>query len=153
MTLRPETEADADFLFALFASVKAPDMALMPVDEQVRSHLLHMQYRSMTTTYRTQYPAARFEIVMLDGTPVGRLITDVQSDCVYYVDIALVPQTRGQGLASALMRAVLEEPRRLGLPGRVKVMAHNIDSLRLCQRVGMTKRADLPPFVELEWRP
>ena len=152
LVLRPETAEDADFLFALFASGKAPDMTLMPVDEATKAHLLQVQFRSMTMTYRHQFPAARFEIVELDGTPIGRLITDVRADCVYYVDIALMPERRMGGLATALMQAVLEEPRRLGVPGRVRVLATNIASLRLCQKLGMTPREQTPPFVELEWR-
>lgn len=152
LTVRPETQDDADFLFALFASTKAPEMALMPVHEAVKTHLLHMQFRSMTMTYRTQYPNARFEIVELDGTPIGRLITDVRADCVHYVDIALLPERRMGGLATALMEAVLEEPRRLGVPGRVRVMSGNVASLRLCEKLGMTVRGQTPPFVELEWR-
>jgi GNAT superfamily N-acetyltransferase len=154
LTMRPEAEnaADAAFLFHLFAGTKADEMALMPLDDAGKAFLLRAQYRSMATTYCQQFPNARFEIVALDGIPVGRLITDVQADCVYYVDIALLPERRRGGLATALMTAVLQEPRALGLPARVKVMSGNIASLRLCQRLGMTLRAEIPPFVELEWR-
>jgi GNAT superfamily N-acetyltransferase len=155
LTLRPETDSagDATFLFDLFVGTKLPEMAVMPLDDAGKAFLLQMQFKSMTATYRHQFPHARFEIVELDGAPIGRLITDVQPDCVYYADIALLPDRRGGGIATSLMTAVLEEPRRLGLPGRVKVMASNVASLRLCQRLGMTLREDIPPMVELEWRP
>lgn len=154
LTMRAEADGDADaaFLFALFASTRTEDMARMPLDENGKMFLLRMQFRSMMASYRQQFPNARFEIVELDGTPIGRLVTDVQADCVYYVDIALLPARRGGGIATTLMTAVLEEPKRLGLPGRVKVMTTNVASLRLCQRLGMTVRAETPPFVELEWR-
>jgi GNAT superfamily N-acetyltransferase len=152
LTMRAETEADAAFLFTLFASTKAAETALMPLDERGKDALLRMQFRSMISTYRQRFPKARYEIVELDGMPIGRLVTDVQADCVYYVDIAVLPERRGGGIATALMVAVLDEPRRLGLPGRVKVLSTNTASLRLCQRLGMTLRADEPPFVELEWR-
>lgn len=153
VTVRAETEADADFLFALFAATKAPEMALMPIDDAGKAFLLQMQFRSMTATYRQHYPDARFEIVQLDGVPIGRLITDLRPDCVYYVDIALLPERRMAGLATALMTAALEEPRRLGVPGRVQVLSTNIASLRLCRKLGMTVRGETPPFVELEWQP
>lgn len=152
MRLEAEDDADAAFLFTLFASTKAADMAHMPLDEAGKAYLLRMQFRSMTATYRQQYPNARFEIVMLDGSPIGRLITDVQADCVYFVDIALLPERHGGGLATTLMTAALDEARRLGLPGRVKVLTSNLASLRLCHRLGMTLRAEMLPFVELEWR-
>jgi len=154
LTMRPEADNDADaaFLFALFASTKAAETALMRLDEAGRMFLSRMQCRSMTATYRQQFPNARFEIVELDGTPIGRLITEVRADRVHYVDIVLLPERRGGGIATALMTAVLDEPGRLGLPGRVTVMSTNVASLRLCQRLGMTLREELPPFVELEWR-
>ena len=152
-TLRPEAEDGSDeaFLFALFGSVKAPEMALMPIDDRARDHLLRMQYRSMSVSYRAGFPNARFEIVELDRAAIGRLVTDVQPDHVYYVDIALLPHARGRGIGTALMRAALDEPRRLGVPCRVKVMSDNFTSLRLWARLGFTLRAETPPQVELEW--
>jgi ribosomal protein S18 acetylase RimI-like enzyme len=154
LTLRPEADDGSDeaFLFDLFASVKAPEMALMPIDERGREQLLRMQYRSMTTSYRVGFPSARFDIIELDHTRIGRLVTDVQPDHVYYVDIALLPHARGRGIGTSLMRAALEEPRCLGMPCRVKVMTDNIASLRLWARLGFTLRAEIPPQVELEWR-
>jgi len=153
LTMRPETADDKNFLFLLFAGSKRDETAMMPLDDAGKQFLLDVQFRSMMASYRREFPNARFEIVELDGTPAGRLVTDVQADCVYYVDIALLPDRQGGGIATALMIAVLEEPRRLGLPGRVKVLATNAASLRLCRRIGMTVRQEIPPFVELEWRP
>jgi GNAT superfamily N-acetyltransferase len=152
LSLRAEAAGDEDFLFRLFAATKADEMALMPLDDAGKEFLLRTQFRSMIASYRRQFPAARFDIVELDGAPIGRLITDVRPDHVYYVDIALLPETRRGGIATALMNAVLLEPGRLGVAARVKVLMHNVASLRLCQRVGFTVRQEEPPFVELEWR-
>ncbi|HVJ51989.1 MAG TPA: GNAT family N-acetyltransferase [Aliidongia sp.] len=155
LRLRPEEGGAAEeaFLYLLFSAIKAPEMALMPISTQHKEHLLQIQYRSMNATYRHHYPDARFEIVELDRWPVGRLVTAVQEHCVYYVDIALLPQASGLGLGTALMTSVLAEPRRLGLPARVKVLSHNIPSLRLMRRVGFTPFGSTPPYVDLEWRP
>lgn len=153
LTLRPAAEDDAEFLYALFAATRADEMAAMPLDPAGREFLLRMQYRSMTATYRRDYPSARFEIVQLAGEPIGQIVTAVSDDCVTYVDIALAPSARGRGVATALMRLMLEEPRGLGLPARVNVLATNTASLKLCERVGFVKLAEDPPFVRLEWRP
>jgi GNAT superfamily N-acetyltransferase len=154
MTLRPARDDDADrtFLYALFVATKAAEMAAMPVDAAAKDVLLRMQYRSMAATYRHEHPTARWEVVELAGEAVGLLITDVGDHCVLYVDIALLPRVQGQGLATQLMMRALEEPRRLGLPARVNVLAQNAASLRLCERVGFLKLEDEPPFVRLEWR-
>jgi GNAT superfamily N-acetyltransferase len=154
LTLRPERgdEADRAFLYALFVARKAADMSAMPIDAAAKDFLLRAQYRSMTATYRHDYPNARWEVVEFMGEPVGGLITDVGDRCVTYVDIALLPQAQGRGLATRLMRSALEEPRRLGLPARVNVLEQNIASLRLWERVGFVREEASPPFVRLEWR-
>src|SRR5271166_1559024 len=155
VTLRPtrDDEADRAFLYALFAATKAADMAAMPIDPAGKDFLLSIQYRSMTATYRRDYPAARWEVIELAGEPVGLLITDVGDRCVLYVDIALSPRAQGRGLATRVMTRALEEPRRLGLPARVNVLAQNGASLKLCERIGFVKLGESPPFVQLEWRP
>ena len=154
LTLRPERddEADRTFLYALFAATRAVEMSAMPLDAAARDFLLRAQYRSMTETYRHDYPNARREVVEFGGARVGRLVTDVGERCVTFVDIALLPRAQGQGLATRLMLRALDEPRRLGLPARVSVLAQNAASLKLCERLGFVRLEEAPPFVRLEWR-
>jgi GNAT superfamily N-acetyltransferase len=150
--LARDDEADKAFLYRLFVATKAEDMAAMPINEAAKDFLLSAQYRSMTATYRHDYPGARWEVVEFMGEPVGRLITDVGDRCVTYVDIAVSPSAQGRGLATRLMTMALEEPRRLGLPARVNVLEQNVASLRLCERLGFVPTGKSPPFVRLEWR-
>ncbi len=84
---------DAAFFFALFAATRAPEMAAMPIDAKAKDFLVRAQHRSMTETYRREYPNARWEVIELDGEPVGRLVTDVGKACVTYIDIAILPQS------------------------------------------------------------
>jgi GNAT superfamily N-acetyltransferase len=153
LTLRParDNEDDAAFFLALFAATKAPEMAAMPIDAKAKDFLLRAQHRSMTETYRREYPNARWEVIELEGEPVGRLVTNVGVACVTYIDIAILPQTQARGLARRVMLRALEEPRRLGLPARVSVLMHNVASLRLCERLGFVRAEETPPFVRLEW--
>jgi GNAT superfamily N-acetyltransferase len=154
LSLRParDDQADRTFLYALFVETKAADMAAMPVDAAAKDVLLQMQYRSMTATYRHEYPTARWEVIEFAGEPVGLLVTDVGDRYITYVDIALSQRGRGRGFATRVMMRALEEARRLGLPARVNVLAQNGASLRLCERIGFVKVGDEPPFVRLEWR-
>ncbi len=153
LRLARDDEPDKAFLFGLFAATRAADMAAMPIDAAAKDFLLQAQYRSMTETYRRDYPEARWQIVEHDGEPVGLLIADVGDACVTYVDIALLPETQGRGLATRLMLQALEEPRRLGRPARVTVLATNAASLSLCERLGFVRSGAFPPFVSLEWAP
>lgn len=153
LTLRPtlDTEDDAAFHYALFVAARARDTAAMPIDAAGKDFLLRMQYASQTATYRRDYPRARFEVIELAGKPIGRIVTDVGDACVTYVDLALLPQVQRRRLGTALMLELLEEPRRLGLPARVSVLAQNAASLSLFRRLGFTEVASVPPFVRLEW--
>jgi GNAT superfamily N-acetyltransferase len=146
-------ERDAAFVFALFAATRGAEMAAAPIDAKAKDFLMRAQYRSMTETYRREYPNARWEVIELDGEPVGRLVTDVGEACVTYVDIAILPHAQGRGLGRRVMLKALEEPRRLGLVARVSVLMYNIASLRLCESVGFVRTEESPPFVRLEWTP
>lgn len=93
LRLSRDDERDKTFLFGLFAATRAADMAAMPIDAAGKDFLLSAQYRSMTETYRRDYPGARWQIVERGGEPVGLLIAHVGDAYVTYVDIALLPQT------------------------------------------------------------
>src|ERR1700712_639792 len=150
ISVRPERSdgSDAGFLFGLFAAVRGADLA--PIAPEMRETLLRLQFRSMTATFAQEFPDARYEIIELDGTPIGRVVIDVAPICVTYVDIAVLPSRQGGGIATDAMQALLAEPSRLGLPARLKVMATNTASLRLCARLGFSRRAEVFPFVLLE---
>ncbi len=152
--LRPAAGGASEeaFLYLLFASNRAAEMALMPISAADKEFLLQVQFRSMNDTYRKNYPAARYDIVELDRWPVGRIVTKVQTDCVYYVDFALLPQAQGIGIGTAVLAAALEEPRLLGLPARLRSFSYNWAARRLYDKLGFTVIAEEPPQVVLEWR-
>lgn len=58
----PSKEA---FLYLLFASNRAAEMALMPLAQHHKEFLLQVQFRSMNETYRRNFPNARYEIIEL----------------------------------------------------------------------------------------
>jgi RimJ/RimL family protein N-acetyltransferase len=150
IVLRPEHTADADFLYALFRSHMLAELALMPVDDAAKEQLVRMQFNSQTTSYRAQFPQARFDIVEQDGRPIGRLIVDSGGDAGCIVDFALLPERRGGGMGTAILAAVLREQCR---PVLCKVLYNNEASLRMCRRVGFVQIDGELPFLQLEWRP
>jgi ribosomal protein S18 acetylase RimI-like enzyme len=151
--LRPETAEDTAFLYTLHESVKGAELALTPLPDAMRRHLLDMQFRAMTQGYHAMFPAARFEVVTLDDVPVGRLITDTDQHRFHIVHIALLPQWRGQGISTALMTAVLDEPRRHGIRCEAMVALDNLPSQRLWSRLGFSERSRGQTDLVMEWRP
>jgi len=150
IVLRPEREQDAAFLAGLFRTIAGRDLALMPIDEAMKDRLIRLQFASQTATYRTQFPAARFDIIEQDGEPIGRLVIDPGTEVGRIVDIALVPQRRARGLGTAIVGAVTQ---RLARRVQCQVLAGNQASLRMFHRAGFRQVDDVPPFLHLEWQP
>ena len=50
----------------LFAATKTAEMAAMPIDAKAEDYLLRAQHRSMTETYRREYPNALWEVIELE---------------------------------------------------------------------------------------
>jgi ribosomal protein S18 acetylase RimI-like enzyme len=150
---RPETADDVAFLTALHDSVLAPSFARMPMPEAMRRQLLDMQFRAMTQGYRSGFPSARFDVVTLNGAPIGRLITDVDGSSFHVIYVALLPDWRGKAVGMALLREVLIEPKRRGLRCFATVAPDNVASLSLWMRLGFVERERGDTNVVVEWRP
>jgi GNAT superfamily N-acetyltransferase len=106
----------------------------------------------MNNTDRQNFPAARYDIIELDRWPIGRIVSEVQTGCVYYVDFALLPQVQGLGIGATVLAAALEEPRQLGLPARLRSFSCNWAAHRLYGMLGFNVIAEEPPQLLLEWR-
>lgn len=154
VTLRPAAGGPSEeaFSYLLFACNRAAEMALMPISQQDKEFLLQVQFRSMNETYRRNFPRARHNIVELDRWPIGRIVSEVQPDCLYFVDFALLPQAQGLGIGTIALGAALEEARQLNLPARLRSFSHNRAAQRLYDRLGFTVVAEEPPQLVLEWR-
>ena len=127
--LRPEREDDRDFRYRLFCDSRQPEFALLlapPVYQEVMAH----QFQAQTVSYQNRFPQARFYIVELDGTPIGRIVVDRPGTMVHIVDQAIVPQLRGRGLGTTIMRALMREAEQARLPVRLYVDSRNDPSLR-----------------------
>jgi ribosomal protein S18 acetylase RimI-like enzyme len=152
LRLRPEREEDQAFRFRLFCDAR-PDLALLPLATEVRDQLMTMQFRAQTLSYRAQVPAARFDIVELEGTPIGRIVVDRPGTAIHIVDQALSPPFRNLGIGGAIMRALMGEAEQAGLPLRLQVASDNAAALRLYLRLGFVPAGGAGAFhTMLEWR-
>jgi RimJ/RimL family protein N-acetyltransferase len=153
VTLRPERPGDADFLYGLFRSHTLPDLAPLAADDAGREMLVRMQFLAQTSSYRTQYAHARFDIVEMAGAAVGRLVVDDNEQEACIVDFALLPETRGSGIGTAILASVLARLRTQRRPVRCMVLFNNEASLRMCLRVGFVQTGSVLPFLQLQWQP
>src|SRR5438270_11916777 len=96
--LRPQTDADRDFLQALYGSTRADELALVPWTDAQKAAFIAMQFEAQSTHYATHYYDADFLVIERGGVPIGRLYLYRGETDIRIVDIALAPEARGSGL-------------------------------------------------------
>lgn len=151
-TLRPARPDDLEFLFRLYASTRTEELAPVPWSQEQKTTFLRQQFEAQDRHYRQHYAGAEFLVIELDGQPTGRLYRQRMPGEHRLMDIALLPQWRGQGLGSRLMREVLELAWQEGLPVRIHVEKFN-PALRLYQRLGFRVLEDRGVYWFMECAP
>jgi ribosomal protein S18 acetylase RimI-like enzyme len=152
LRLRPERAEDADFRYRLFCDSRLPEWYQVALDPGLREQLMRHQFQAQTVTYLQRFPDARHDIIELAGQAIGRIVVNRPGDQVHIVDHAIVPPLRNRGIGTTIMRARMDEAARAALPVRLKVASSNDPSLRLYLRLGFTPIAEIPAYIELEWR-
>jgi ribosomal protein S18 acetylase RimI-like enzyme len=151
LRLRPEQERDQAFRFKLFCESRPAEFALLRLDPTSYEQLMSFQFQAQTVSYRANFPDARFDIIELDGTPIGRIVVNRPGAVVHIVDQAIVPPLRNRGLGTAIMKALMHEAAASGLPMRLKVASTNDPSMRLYLRLGFVPILSDPLYIEMEW--
>ena len=153
VTFRPIREEDMDFLFRLYASTRADEMALVVdwTDEQ-KEAFLRMQFQAQHAWYQEHYGDARFDLIVVDGVPAGRLYVHSREEEIRLVDISLTGEFQGRGLGSALLRDLMAQAEAAGKPLTIHVEKYN-PAMRLYLRLGFVSIADRGPYDLMEWRP
>jgi ribosomal protein S18 acetylase RimI-like enzyme len=107
VSLRPAAESDGDFLRALFASTRERELAFLGAAAQ--APFLDLQFKAQRESYRRSYPQATDAIIEVGGAAAGHLYVDRAGAGLHLIDLALLPEYRGRGIGTALLRALLAE--------------------------------------------
>ena len=152
ITLREVVEEDREFLYRVYASTREDELAPVPWSDAEKENFLRMQFNAQDKHYRSHFPDARYEIVLLDGRPIGRLYVHRRDDEIRVLDIALLPEHRGAGIGGSLMRELLAEAADAGKPVRIHVERNN-PAMRLYHRLGFTECGETGVYYLMEWTP
>ena len=152
ITLRPIGADDMAFLCRVYASTREEELAVTDWSSAQKEAFLAMQFNAQHAYYQENYPGAAFQVILLDGQPIGRLYLDRWPGELRIVDIALLPAYRGRGVGTTILNAVLSEGRRLSLPVRIHVERFN-PALRLYTRLGFRLAVDKGVYYLMECLP
>ena len=152
LTFRPITEDDMGFLFDVYASTREDELAVLDWDDAQKASFLQMQFNAQHKHYQEYFPDASFDIIVWKKRPVGRLYIHRRSDEIRLVDIALLSKYRRRGIGSQLLKDILKEGEKSGLPVRIHV-EHNNPALILYEQLGFHHIEDQGVYYLMEWTP
>lgn len=145
-------QEDEDFLYEVYASTRRDELAHVGWSDVEREAFLRMQFTAQQWSYRAQFPAADFQIILWHERPIGRLYLQHGSDEIRGIDIALLPAYRQAGIGTAILQDRLDEAARQGKLFRLHVAKSN-RARRLYERLGFTAVRDDGVYLFMEWSP
>ena len=152
LALRPAEPLDDEFLYRVYAGTREEELALVPWDEAQKEAFLRSQFAAQSRWYREHYARATHEIVLVEGVPAGRLYVHRGETEIRIVDIALLPDHRGNGVGTALLSEILAEADAAGKRVTIHVERFN-PALRLYERLGFSVAEDKGAYLFLERPP
>ena len=102
--------------------------------------------------YDARFPGARYQLIMIDGEPAGRIWTGGDEEQIRLLDIALLPQFQRRGAGTVLLRDLMKEADDAGKFLRHMVFVLNNDAHRFYERLGFVVIEDLGAYKHMEWK-
>lgn len=147
---RPETAEDLPFLQMLYASTRKAELAAIDWSAMQKTDFLRMQFGLQHRYYSEHFPDAAFDIVQHAGQDIGRRYVVRRADALTLIDMALLPQWRGQGMGTAMLYALLDEARATGKHVLLHV-EHDNPARRLYLRAGFQEVGDNGVYSKMRW--
>jgi ribosomal protein S18 acetylase RimI-like enzyme len=147
--LRPAGPDDQEFLFRLYASTRQDEFAGVGLAPAQLEALLRMQWSAQRRWYETAYAEAESQIVLYGDTPIGRAIVLHGATATTLVDISLIPEYRGRGIGSLLLRDLIEQCSRKNVSLCLQVLKTN-PAVHLYLRLGFTQTSEDGMYFQME---
>ena len=151
--LRPVNDADQEFLIGVYASTRAAELAQVDWDENQKDAFIRWQYEMQKQEYDARFPSARYEIILVDGAPAGRIWVGTNDEEIRLLDIALLTEFQNRGVGTQLLRQLMEEATRTNKVLRHMVFVLNDNAFRFYERLGFRTIEDVGGYKHMEWLP
>jgi ribosomal protein S18 acetylase RimI-like enzyme len=142
-----------EFLLRVYHSTREEELAMI-VDwsAEQKDAFIRQQFDAQHAWYQEHYVGAVFQVILADGVPAGRFYVHRRPKEIRLVDIAFLPEFRGGGLGSSILRDLLAEGKEAGKPVTIHVEIYN-PAMRLYERLGFRPIEERGPYRLMEWRP
>lgn len=150
--LRPVEPRDLDLLLRVYAGTRADELVLVDWPDGQKAAFVRQQFEAQDRHYREHYPTATFDVVLVDGEPAGRLYVERWTDEIRIMDVGLLPECRGRGVGTELLKRVQAEAVSSGRIVTIHVERLN-PAQRLYRRLGFVPEDAGPVYLLMRWTP
>jgi len=152
ITCRTMTDDDVSFIRDLYATTRDVEMQQVPWSDAEKRQFLDSQFEAQKHHYDRFYADAEFLIIEKDGQPIGRIYIDKGSADWCLIDIALMPEWRGSGIGTMLVRELMDGAAAEGKAVTLFVEYFN-PAKHLYDRLGFQPTGTNGVYYEMIWRP
>src|SRR5258708_24540224 len=151
--LRPKTDADYEFLLALYAGTREEELKQTDWTDVLKRQFCRGQFDAQCDHYAKYYPDASYDVIERDGVSVGRLyVYRADPKDVRIVDISLIAEARGTGLGTEMLLEIMRESELAGKSLSIHVERFN-PALRLYKRLGFEHVDEHGVYYLMRWTP
>jgi len=127
-------------------------MASQNWSDEEKEKFVRMQFNAQHKYYHQTFLGSNFDIIQMNGKDIGRFYVGRWKEETRVIDITILPQFRGRGIGSSLMKAILQEAALKKVAVRIHVEHYN-PALSLYQKLGFHIIGDTGVYYFLECRP
>jgi len=150
ITLRNIQPTDRSFLFSVYASTRAEELALVDWTTEAKNSFLQMQFEAQDQYYKENYSDAEYQIIEWNDKAVGRIYIHRREKEIRIMDIALLPEYRRLGIGATLLGVILDEGKNQNLPVTIHVERFN-PAVHLYERLGFRQIEDKGVYYLMQW--
>jgi ribosomal protein S18 acetylase RimI-like enzyme len=153
VSLRPVSAADEVFLLSVYYETRAQELAQVPWDDSQKNAFVRWQFELQRREYDARFPNARYDVILFEGVPAGRIWVGVDEKQLRLLDIAVLEKFQNRGIGTELLRRLMLEAEETKKPLRHTVFVLNTSAFRFYERLGFETIEDLGGYKHMEWRP
>jgi GNAT superfamily N-acetyltransferase len=152
VVLRSVTPEDDEFLLAVYAGTREEELAQAEWAEGQKEVFVRWQFEMQRREYKARFPDARYDMILVDGQPAGRIWVGSDDEQIRLLDIALLKEFQNRGVGTLLLRRLMDEAAGANKLLRHMVFVLNNDAHRFYERLGFVIIEDLGAYKHMEWR-
>jgi ribosomal protein S18 acetylase RimI-like enzyme len=151
--LRPAAPPDDGFLLRLYGETRADELRRTGWDTMQSDAFLRQQFHARRADHRARFSGAEESVVMIEGEDAGVWSVWSGPAEIRLVNIELAIRHRGRGVGAELVRRLLAEGKKRGLPVVLNVREENILAQRLYRRLGFTPQVRADGYLAMRVSP